>query len=354
MKSALHIFVSLIGVVLAFCFLAASAAMNWRYGVSLGRTEFDQLTFGGVSVTADLFKASLPFFIFWSTNNRRLVVSFAACGLWLLCTAYSVTSGLGFAALNRGDTASFREDQIDQRTDIEHAQTNARERLKLLSAARPEATIEAEIEGLKTDKKWARTSQCKKATLNDSRVYCQQYHELQGELGTARVANNVRAKIIKLERRVTEMRKNGLQRDADPQANILSKLLQIDLSTVSMSLIVLVAILVEAGSGLGLFVALNHGGISETKRHMRNSEQKASDEGDIARYAVSRLRLAHGKDLEVSALYTDYRKWCSAKGYSATNKHIFETTFSTLCTVVGFDIAGMEPNRIIINMELDI
>ena len=52
MKPTLHIIVSLIGVILAFGFLAASAAMNWRYGVSLGRTEFDQWIFGGVSVTA--------------------------------------------------------------------------------------------------------------------------------------------------------------------------------------------------------------------------------------------------------------------------------------------------------------
>ena len=61
-----------LGVLAAGVLLAVSCAMNWRFGVSLGRTEFDGQIYGAASAAADCMKALVPFFFF---ANGRLTVS---------------------------------------------------------------------------------------------------------------------------------------------------------------------------------------------------------------------------------------------------------------------------------------
>ena len=51
--------------------LAVSAAMNWRFGLNLGRTEIDGQIYGAASAAADCLKALLPFFLATAIFNRR-------------------------------------------------------------------------------------------------------------------------------------------------------------------------------------------------------------------------------------------------------------------------------------------
>lgn len=50
-----------LGVLAAGVLLAVSAAMNWRFGFSLGRTELDGEIYGAASAAADCMKALVPF-----------------------------------------------------------------------------------------------------------------------------------------------------------------------------------------------------------------------------------------------------------------------------------------------------
>lgn len=47
-------FITVIGVLIALAFIALSAAINWRYGSTLGRDPADQWIYAGVSLAADL------------------------------------------------------------------------------------------------------------------------------------------------------------------------------------------------------------------------------------------------------------------------------------------------------------
>ena len=82
--------------------------MNWRFGYSLGKTEFDGLIYGSASAAADCLKALVPFFFFAAVRNRMWSQAAASAVVWLVVTAYSLTSALGHAALNRMDTAGQR------------------------------------------------------------------------------------------------------------------------------------------------------------------------------------------------------------------------------------------------------
>src|SRR5262249_56986721 len=89
------------GVVAAGILLAVSAAMNYRFGFSLGKTALDGQIYGAASAAADCFKALVPFFLFAAIRNRMWSQAFAAAVVWSVVTGYSLTSGLGPAGLNR-------------------------------------------------------------------------------------------------------------------------------------------------------------------------------------------------------------------------------------------------------------
>ena len=63
---------------------------------------------GAASAAADCFKALVPFFLFAAIKNRMWSQAAAAAVVWVVVTAYSLTSALGHAALNRLDTAGTR------------------------------------------------------------------------------------------------------------------------------------------------------------------------------------------------------------------------------------------------------
>ena len=68
----------LMGVVAAGILLAVSAAMNYRFGFSLGKTAVDGQIYGLASAAADCFKALVPFFFFAALRNRMWSQALAA------------------------------------------------------------------------------------------------------------------------------------------------------------------------------------------------------------------------------------------------------------------------------------
>ena len=101
-----------LGVLAAGVLLAVSAAMNWRFGYQLGVAEFDKLLYASASAAADCLKALVPFLIFAAIKNRMWSQAAASTLVWVVVTVYSLTSALGHAALNRGDTSGKRATEV--------------------------------------------------------------------------------------------------------------------------------------------------------------------------------------------------------------------------------------------------
>ena len=153
-----------LGVLAAGVLLAVSAAMNWRFGFSLGRTELDGQIYGAASAAADCMKALVPFFFFAAIRNRMWSQAAASALVWVVVTAYSLTSALGHAALNRFDTAGHRAATVaaykDHRADLARAE----EQLTWIPQHRPAQTVQAEIDSLKSDRAWVWTKECTEVT----------------------------------------------------------------------------------------------------------------------------------------------------------------------------------------------
>ncbi len=147
--------------------------MNWRFGYSLGTTEFDGLIYGAASAAADCLKALIPFFLFAAIRNRMWSQALAAAVVGVVVTAYSLTSALGHAALNRLDTAGQRAQQTavyqDMRSDIKRME----EQVGWIPQHRPAATVASEMDGMRNQLSWGRTKGCTEVAGKFNRDFCQ-------------------------------------------------------------------------------------------------------------------------------------------------------------------------------------
>jgi hypothetical protein len=81
----------ILGGILVFAslgMLGFGALMDFRFGSSFGRTEFDGWLYGGASALSDVFKGVLPFALAAAFAQRRWGSVLASAVLWIVCGAY--------------------------------------------------------------------------------------------------------------------------------------------------------------------------------------------------------------------------------------------------------------------------
>lgn len=338
MRHALGVF----GVLAAGILLAVSAAMNWRFGQSLGKTELDGLILGSASAAADCFKALVPFFFFAAMRNRMWSQAAASALVWIVVTGYSLTSALGHAALNRLDTAGQRATQTQSHQDLRNDLERTRSQLSWIPQHRPAEAVQSEIDGLKTRREWTWSSECTDIKGKQTRDFCQQLHTLTAEFASAQQAANLEARIADIQAKLAVVQGNGsVMTEADPQAAILAKLTGLPMETIQISLVVLVAVLLEIGSGLGLYVAFSNWRLHDrpapyapsmaslqspvsketpTAVAVAKSRSGANDnksapklvapEDDIERFYKEKIETQDGASLTATELYEAYCDWC--------------------------------------------
>ncbi len=248
----------LMGVVAAGILLAVSAAMNYRFGFSLGKSAIDGQIYGLASAAADCFKALVPFFFFAALRNRMWSQALAAALVWTVVTGYSMTSALGHAALNRLDTSGKRAVEAAAYTDLRADSKRAQEQLSWIPQHRPAETVHSELNGLKGQRAWSTTSGCTDVTGRSNREFCQQFHKLNAELASALEAQKLETRIAEIGARLANTAGGTVLAEADPQASVLAKLSGLKVDKVQTALTLFVALLIEIGSGFGMYVAFAH------------------------------------------------------------------------------------------------
>jgi hypothetical protein len=244
-----------LGVIAACVLLAVSAMMNYRFGYSLGKTPSDGHIYGLASAAADCFKALVPFFFFAAWRNRMWSQALAAVAVWLVVTGYSMTSALGHAALNRADTSGVRAAATVTYKDLRDDLKRTRDQLSWLPPHRAAAAVKAEMEAVKAHRLWTVTGECQVTAGKAAREFCSGYHKLDAELGNALAAEKHNAKIEEINARLAKTGGGTVMAEADPQASVLSKMTGVELETIQTALTLFVALLIEIGSGFGMYVA---------------------------------------------------------------------------------------------------
>jgi hypothetical protein len=348
-----------LGVIAAGILLVVSAAMNYRFGFSLGKTEMDGQIYGAASAAADCFKALIPFFFFAAIRNRMWSQAAAAAMVWGVVIAYSMTSALGHAALNRLDTTGQRAVEAAAYKELRADTKRAQEQLTWIPAHRPADTVAAELNVLKAQRYWALTKECTQPNGKQTRDYCQQFHKLHAELASGLQSQKLETRIAEINGKLAHASGGTAMAEADPQASVLAKLLGLDVSTVQTALTVFVALLIEIGSGFGMYVAFAYWRLHDQKAEparetaeaavqpavWSHEEEPASvsepeadhatalapapksgandnrlpsrpivPESDVQRYYRERIvTAAENASLTSSELYEDYCRWCEEK-----------------------------------------
>ncbi|MEM1306995.1 MAG: hypothetical protein AAGG99_05680, partial [Pseudomonadota bacterium] len=273
-----------LGVLAAGVLLVVSAAMNWRFGFYLGTTELDGFIYGSASAAADVMKALIPFLIVAAWRNRMWSQMAASAVVWLVVTAYSLTSALGHAALNRQDTAGQRVAQATAYANLQSDLERAKQQLAWVPQHRPAATVQSELSGMEAQKAFGWTKGCTRVKGRYQRNFCKGFTALKAELGSALQATKLEQRIADTQATLASMDGAG-PKAADPQAQILAKLTGfvmpgISVEDVQTGLAVFIALLLEVGSGLGMYIAFAQWRIGE-RREPRAPALTASETSEV-------------------------------------------------------------------------
>jgi hypothetical protein len=347
-----HVF-GVLGVIAATILLCVSAAMNWQFGFSLGKTPFDSHIFGAASIAADGMKALMPFFIFSAFRNRNWSQALGGSALWAVCIIYAMASALGFSALNRSDTSGTRAAYVAQYKDLRNEMGRITQQQSWLKKHRSAGAVSAEIEAIKQNYRWTTSVGCTDVTLPESRELCTQYHKLNAELAAAKQDNVLQQRKNEVNRKLAAMESGGGVKEADPQAAIISNLSGMDISKVETGMTILVMLLVELGSSLGLYVSTSTWRIHEhvqmpkpeqpkvveivppTPRyqpqiHVQPVTQLALPKSDIETYFETRIRQDDGASVTALSLYDDYCEWCEVAQRQPVGLPIFSRQLTEL------------------------
>ena len=339
-----------LGVLAAGVLLLVSAAMNWRFGYQLGTTEFDGFIYGSASAAADCLKALVPFFIFAAIRNKMWMQAFASVVVWSVVTVYSLTSALGHAALNRQDTAGSRASEVQSYKDLRADLERAKSQLSWVPQHRPAQAVQSEINGLQLKRQWKWTKGCTTAKGRSNRRFCDAYTGLQAELASANEAAKLETRIAGIQAKLEGQ--NGVTHSsADPQAAVLAQLTGLFMpgvktEHVQTALVIFIALLLEVGSGLGMYIAFsqwrlhdrripvaaNSGAAAATIEEQpiiatepvamavtepcvgandnKSAPKLVAPESDVERYHNERVEAQDGSSLTATALYEDYCAWC--------------------------------------------
>jgi hypothetical protein len=249
----MHWFRIVIGGSLALALPSISILCCYTFGTHLASGSEGQL-YGVLGGVADALKAVLPIGITAAFAARQRARAFTGMLLFATFSAYSFASELGLYALSRDAQASTVSGGKAGFDLLKQERERIRERLAALGQTRPTGTIKADIAAQHQNRLWPQTAECKDASTAASRTFCAGIETLAGELASAEEAERLRADDAKLATKMAGMDLAAVMKSADPQSEALARFTGLSPATMRDALAVLVAVLIELGSGFGLWV----------------------------------------------------------------------------------------------------
>ena len=140
------------------------------------------------------------------------------------------------------------------RQEIGEAEASRKE----LGSSRPAAVIQEALRGLEQDGKWAWSKKCQNATTAGERAFCKNYFNVKAEGARAAQLSLLETKIERLKGEARSYEEKGGGREADNQAAVLANLLGLRAIKVERGMTLFLAVLVEMGAALGLYLATGH------------------------------------------------------------------------------------------------
>lgn len=328
MKSALTV----LGIFAALVMAGVSASMNYVFLASLGKSQLEGQMLGAASAAADLMKCLLPFFIAWAWRERRYVAALSGTAVFALFAGFSLLSAIGFASSNRDAVVQSRSamDEAAARTEQEYQRKIAA--LAALPARRPAPVLAEELRAAQQNRLWSRSKDCTEATEPQSRAFCDSYFRLRAEQAAAEEAAQLEGRIAASQVELAALKAQGAGQARDAQVMVLSSLFGLPEDRLRLVLILAVALVVELGSSLGLYLAAgprNEPALGPQPDADQPKGEAALPVGDIEDFALSAIQPGQGQ-ITNGQIYSAYKQWCAANQHDAMQAVEFEKRFGEL------------------------
>jgi hypothetical protein len=375
-----------VGVLLCLCMIGLSTVLNFRMGYRFADTPFDGYIYGGIGAAMDGFKALIPFLMTLAWRRGYRVPGLVGGLMFIVFTAMSFTAELGFASQHRMAKAAQLRVGSDRYSDLRHQLARVEVSLKQLGPQRPSAAIDEERKAiLMTKAPESRqtvgdlSSTCT-VTRRETREACTRWQTLGIEAATAAQAEMLERQAASIRRSLDSVKEGAGSEVSDPQAAALGRMMgwfqaAFQGDDIQVGLSVLVALVIEVGSGLGLYlvtVTLGHApdmgkSLPPVKvlepEPLPSPAEAVSDESSqlelvveapamltakkkeptevgryIGRYALERLEPVEGSPVTSTLLYRDYEAWCEANSYVPLLEALFFNEFNVIAKEVGIEI----------------
>lgn len=248
--------VGMIVFIASFGAILVTMAMNGSYQHGQGATPFEATMRLLAMVVFDSVKAGLPVGLAWWAARRQWLLFAIGLATFGFCFVMSVLSAVGFYASNHSAVSHNRDGVTISYRDARRELEATTKRLGDLGVIRPVAVVEAALQALRTDKRFASSKECSGATAAASREFCREFFSTQAELEAAREAARLQVKLDGLQTRVRQLLRDGAEREADPQAAVLGKLLPFfGFDDVKLGVDILPSLLLEIVASFGLLLA---------------------------------------------------------------------------------------------------
>ena len=224
------------------------------FGTHLAPGPEGQL-YGVLGGVADALKAFLPLAIAGAIAARQKVRAAAGAAMFAVFSFYSFTSELGLYALGRNAVTSDAQAGREAYNTTKADRGRIEARLKELGPQRPAGTVQADMDAAKQGGLWRGSEGCTQATGTAARTFCAGFEKLKGELASAQEAERLRGQDERLAVKLSGFDLAAVMRSSDPQSEALARFTGFSPSAIRDALAILVAALIELGSGLGLWVA---------------------------------------------------------------------------------------------------
>lgn len=248
-------FLTLVMAMAALLFVALSAAVNALFLSSLGRTPMEVGLLAALSIAADVAKAGLPVVVVRALTVRAWGHLISAALMLALVVTLSLASGVGFASLTRSAATSAREARAEQIGIVRRDILETEAQLQRLPPTRPASIIDTMLDGLRIERRWLATKACTEITSVQGRLFCIEMMSLNSERAQAVERARLEALRIVLREKFALLN-DGMVSEIDPQSSAIGAVLGVDAATPRRALSVFLAIVIETGSVLLVFLTI--------------------------------------------------------------------------------------------------
>ncbi len=323
--------------------VVASVVLAGRFGWTRGAGDVDRWIYASAAVALDLFKSCAPVLAVVAWNARRVPQAIAAWVAFVWLTGFSLLCASGLTATQLAEKLSVKnavttvyqsgkaelDRLVQQRSQLPQLAPadEAAESAAQAAVAQVDASVQAECA--------TRASRCRELEARARETHAA-LAKVIAAVATTRAATALDQRIDAARLALERVDLQSVHRHADPQAADIAHLTGIGPETVTALLHLILAVSIEIGSGVGVWLAFGHRHGPALMPRVDGDRVEAASALTLpaepvieapaellVRFCQQALRPMKGARVAASELLAQYEQWCEREGVDPLTPTIF-------------------------------